>query len=119
MNTRTTHRSRQHHFATRLAATAAAISLLLATAGCALIREDTAPAAQIAPEQIRMAQDAELPQADWPSAQWWKACNDDQLDALVDRALRDSPTMYSLPSLGESRWTAKRGKGISLLCRGA
>lgn len=93
MNTRTTHRSRQHHFATRLAATAAAISLLLATAGCALIREDTAPAAQIPAEQIRMAQDAELPQADWPSAQWWKACNDDQLDALVDRALRDSPTM--------------------------
>ncbi|MEX3811242.1 efflux transporter outer membrane subunit [Paraburkholderia sp. BR13439] len=81
------------HFPARLAATAAALSLLLATAGCALIREDTAPAAQIPTEQVRLAQDSQLPQGNWPSTKWWKACNDDQLTALVDRALQDSPTM--------------------------
>jgi NodT family efflux transporter outer membrane factor (OMF) lipoprotein len=31
--------------------------------------------------------------AAWPSSDWWKSFNDPQLDALMDEALRDSPTL--------------------------
>ncbi|MEM5430268.1 efflux transporter outer membrane subunit [Cupriavidus oxalaticus] len=93
---------------TRLTATAAAVSLLLVSGGCALIREDTAPAAQVAAEQVRLAQDSQLPQGDWPSSEWWKAYADDRLDALVARALEDSPTMaVALARVEASRAQAK------------
>ena len=32
-------------------------------------------------------------QSDWPTAAWWKALGDPQLDALIDEALNDSPTL--------------------------
>lgn len=91
---------------TRLAAIAAAVSLLLASAGCALIREDQGQAAQIPAEQVRLAQDSRLPQGDWPSTEWWKAYADDRLDALVARALQDSPTM----AVAQARVEASRAQ---------
>ena len=34
-----------------------------------------------------------LSPAAWPRADWWTAFNDPQLDALMDEALADSPTL--------------------------
>ena len=61
--------------------------------GCALIHNDTPPHAQIAPEQIRLANDIHLAHDGWPDAQWWKRYDDPQLDALIQRALAGSPTI--------------------------
>ncbi len=61
--------------------------------GCALIHNDTAPHAQIAPEQSRLADDIHLAHDGWPDAQWWKRYDDPQLDALIERALSASPTI--------------------------
>ncbi len=57
------------------------------------MHHDTAPHAQIAPEQIRLADDIHLARDGWPDAQWWKQYDDPQLDALIERALKDSPTV--------------------------
>lgn len=91
---------------TRLAAIAAAVSLLLSSAGCALIRQDKAPAARISAEQVRLARDSQLPQGDWPSTEWWRTYADDRLDALVARALQDSPTM----AVAQARVEASRAQ---------
>lgn len=62
-------------------------------ASCALIRHDSAPLAELPPQQIRLANDLRFAQSDWPSAHWWTAYGDAQLDALIDRALQTSPTL--------------------------
>jgi len=36
---------------------------------------------------------ASITPAAWPRSDWWKSFNDPQLDALMDEALRDSPTL--------------------------
>ncbi|SAL60448.1 putative outer membrane efflux protein MdtP [Caballeronia peredens] len=61
--------------------------------GCAPMRDDTPPHAQIAPEQISLAADIHLARAGWPDAQWWQRYGDPQLDALIDRARAHSPTI--------------------------
>ncbi len=38
-------------------------------------------------------QDAQVAAAAWPARDWWKVLNDSQLDALMDEALRGSPTL--------------------------
>ena len=37
--------------------------------------------------------DAHVADAAWPARDWWKALNDAQLDALIDEAVRGSPTL--------------------------
>jgi multidrug efflux system outer membrane protein len=61
--------------------------------GCALIHHDRAPYAEIAPGQINLADDIHLVRDGWPAARWWTRYNDPQLDALIDQALTDAPTM--------------------------
>jgi len=58
---------------------------------CALIQEDGRTAAQIPPEEIRLAQDIHLARDGWPQASWWTGYGDAQLDALMDYALRHAP----------------------------
>ena len=43
------------------------------------------------PADFQAAQSA--PTADWPQSDWWKAYRDEQLDALVAEALKDSPDL--------------------------
>jgi len=38
-------------------------------------------------------QDAQVAAKAWPARDWWKLLNDSQLDALMDEALRGSPTL--------------------------
>ncbi|MBN3763513.1 MdtP family multidrug efflux transporter outer membrane subunit [Burkholderia sp. Ac-20365] len=61
--------------------------------GCALIHHDNAPYAQIPPEQITLANDIHLARDGWPAARWWTRYGDDQLNALIDQALANAPTM--------------------------
>ena len=67
--------------------------LALALAGCATAPPDRVhqPSPDFARAQhaasIRLARDG------WPAARWWTRYADPQLDALVERALRDSPSM--------------------------
>ncbi|MEX3936608.1 MdtP family multidrug efflux transporter outer membrane subunit [Paraburkholderia phymatum] len=62
-------------------------------AGCALIHHDSAPYAEIAPEQIALADNIHLAREGWPAARWWTRYHDAQLDALIDQALSNAPTM--------------------------
>jgi multidrug efflux system outer membrane protein len=57
------------------------------------MRKDTRPLAQLPPERIRLAEDLKLARENWPEATWWKRFRDPQLDDLVQRALRDSPSL--------------------------
>ena len=64
-----------------------------ALSGCALIRSDSAPHAQLQPEQIKLADDIHLASQGWPQAQWWRQFNDPQLTALIDKTLAGSHTL--------------------------
>jgi multidrug efflux system outer membrane protein len=61
--------------------------------GCALIHHNGVPYAEIAPERVNLADDIHLARNGWPAARWWTRYRDAQLDALIDRALADAPTM--------------------------
>jgi len=67
--------------------------LAMALTGCATAPPDriVQPAPDFARAQhaasIKLARDG------WPAARWWTRYDDHQLDALVDRAIKDSPTM--------------------------
>jgi outer membrane protein, multidrug efflux system len=69
------------------------LPFLACVTACALIRHDSPPAAAIPPEQIRLADDIHLASEGWPSARWWEAYHDPQLDALINRALTQAPTL--------------------------
>jgi multidrug efflux system outer membrane protein len=51
------------------------------------------PLPQIQPEQIRLADEIHLARDGWPSARWWTVYGDEQLDALINQALNDAPSM--------------------------
>jgi multidrug efflux system outer membrane protein len=69
----------------------AGAAIALALGGCAHIPDD---AERVALPDFARAQHAasiHLARDGWPEARWWTSFGDDQLDALVTRALRDSP----------------------------
>lgn len=61
--------------------------------GCALIHHNGTPYTEIAPEQINLANDIHLARDGWPAARWWTTYGDTQLDALIEQALANAPTM--------------------------
>lgn len=65
----------------------------LALSGCALIHHNGTPNAEIAPAQIDLANDIHLARDGWPAARWWTRYRDARLDALIDQALADAPTI--------------------------
>lgn len=68
----------------------------LLLAGCASqggIAPTRSLADATAPDMQRSITNTPVTQAAWPTEQWWQAYGDAQLDALVDKALRDSPTL--------------------------
>ena len=67
--------------------------LALAIGGCAHIPKDAVQ--QPAPDFARAqhAGEIKLARDGWPEARWWSAWHDAQLDALIERALKDSPTL--------------------------
>jgi multidrug efflux system outer membrane protein len=77
------------------AAIAGAVLALLA--GCIAVPADTTRTKGI--DLAARAQHApaiELPLDAWPAEQWWRAYQDPQLDELVQRALKDSPSLATV-----------------------
>jgi NodT family efflux transporter outer membrane factor (OMF) lipoprotein len=65
----------------------------LGLAACAAI-PDLGPRAQVKPvAAYQTEQSFAGPTADWPSDRWWEAYDDPQLSALIDEALKGSPTL--------------------------
>ncbi len=64
-------------------------------AGCALIQDDPGPVPPVRPQQARLSQVIHLANSGWPSAKWWEAYQDPQLNMLINRALNNSPTMQA------------------------
>ncbi len=80
--------------ATTTAAVAAAVVTALMMVGCAT--GDGAQRAQVtSPEALASGQTlSSMPEGGtWPADAWWKAFGDAQLDALIDEALRGSPSL--------------------------
>jgi multidrug efflux system outer membrane protein len=69
-----------------------AAALLGVFAGCALIRNDSAPHAQLQ-LSTPIATGMQLPAGQWPAAQWWTRYHDAQLNTLMERMLSGSPTI--------------------------
>jgi outer membrane protein, multidrug efflux system len=88
--------------------------LLGLQSGCALIHNDTPAHAQIAPEQIHLASDIHLARDGWPDAQWWTRYGDPQLNALIEVALKDSPTIAA----AQAR-VAQSGSQVELIKAGS
>jgi multidrug efflux system outer membrane protein len=81
--------------AAKNSATAAAVLALLA--GCISVPKDSAPAAPV--DLAARAQHAPgivLPADAWPAEQWWLAYGDPQLNLLIQRALKDNPTLATV-----------------------
>lgn len=66
---------------------------LLSLCGCALVRTDTKPLAQIQAEHIGLADDIKLARDGWPEAAWWHRYRDSQLNSLIARALQEAPSL--------------------------
>jgi multidrug efflux system outer membrane protein len=67
----------------------------LAVAGCAHVPADTQVLAQPDFAHAQHAASIQLAKGAWPDARWWSSYHDDQLDALIQRALKDSPNLAS------------------------
>lgn len=72
---------------------AAVVALVCGMSACALIRHDSKPVATVDATRIQVADDIHLTKQAWPSSSWWTRYDDPQLDALVERALANAPTM--------------------------
>ncbi|MGJ7914761.1 efflux transporter outer membrane subunit [Massilia sp. LXY-6] len=74
------------------AAIAGAVLALLA--GCIAVPADTGPAAAIGlAARAQHAPGIDLPADAWPAEQWWLTYGDPQLDALIQGALHDNPSL--------------------------
>ncbi|WP_375591899.1 efflux transporter outer membrane subunit [Chitiniphilus eburneus] len=67
--------------------------LALLLAGCAAIPPDDATVAERDLAGAGLAKSIRLAREGWPDAQWWTRYGDPQLDALIQRALKDSPDL--------------------------
>lgn len=70
-----------------------ALCMLCALSGCALIHKNTSPDALIAPSHIRVADGTPVDLGTWPTSEWWTVFDDPQLNALIERAIADAPSM--------------------------
>lgn len=95
-------------------AAACVLSLMSLVSGCALMRGDSPAHARIPSGQIQLAGDIHLAREGWPDAQWWKRYGDPQLDALIERALKDSPTIAATQAR-----VAQSGSQVELLRAGS
>ena len=75
------------------ARTLPALLAALLLAGCASIPADRDRLPQRDVARAELPADIHLAREGWPEAQWWKAYNDGQLDALIGAALASAPTL--------------------------
>lgn len=85
--------------------------LLLTLAGC-VDRGGWKPAPQLTPQAVTATAtlgEARLEPAAWPGDAWWHAYGDPQLDALIEEALRGSPSLAT----AEARLRAAQGQLVA------
>lgn len=63
--------------------------LAIVLSGCAFMEKGPTPVAELTGQKLGLAESA----AAWPTTQWWERYGDSQLDALVQEALANNPTM--------------------------
>lgn len=63
----------------------------LALGACAIVQPGPEPARPLDAQALGLRDTA----VQWPTLSWWRRYGDPQLDALVDRALADSPSMLA------------------------
>ncbi|HZX26348.1 MAG TPA: efflux transporter outer membrane subunit [Telluria sp.] len=68
-------------------------AVVLALAGCAHVPADRHAAAAADPARAHLAADIKLAREGWPAAQWWRQYGDAQLDILLEKALKDGPSL--------------------------
>lgn len=84
---------------------AATLAVALLLAGCASSRGLAPQLAATDADTLAIARslgDGTLSAADFPRADWWTAFGDPQLDALIEEALRDSPTLAAADARARS-----------------
>ncbi|GGC85971.1 multidrug resistance transporter [Undibacterium terreum] len=67
--------------------------LALGLGACAQMKEPPSRLVVMDPSRIALADDVSMAPHDWPAPQWWRRYHDTQLDALIDQALRDGPSL--------------------------
>jgi NodT family efflux transporter outer membrane factor (OMF) lipoprotein len=68
------------------------IASMLALGGCAQLPVYEKPADIRRIDQLESEKSLSATAISWPQERWWRAYGDAQLDALIDEALRDSPS---------------------------
>lgn len=63
--------------------------LVIALSGCAFMEKGPAPVAEFTEQKLGLKDQA----AAWPTTQWWQRYGDPQLDALVQEALANNPSI--------------------------
>jgi NodT family efflux transporter outer membrane factor (OMF) lipoprotein len=91
---------------TTLLAVACFILLVVGVSGCATPGDVAAKAKPVTPQAVGLAADVAVPRVD---AHWWQALGDPALDALVDRALAEQPSLQ----LAASRITRAQAQAES------
>ena len=77
----------------RAAIASAALVAMLLTSACESLRPPDEPVTherQVAPLQAATTPSGDVP---WPDAYWWRGYGDDNLNSLIETALRDSPDL--------------------------
>jgi multidrug efflux system outer membrane protein len=67
--------------------------VLVLLAACAPIPDDPGQPDLQSPAALKLANDIHLANEGWPDAQWWQSYHDAQLDGLISRALKSSPSL--------------------------
>ena len=96
------------------------IAALALIAGCASmdgVAPNASPREASALATQRTLQDVPVSDRAWPARDWWKALQDAQLDALIDEALRDSPTIAVAAARTRRAMAAADTAAASLLPR--
>ncbi len=66
-----------------------------------------------APEQYETIRSFAAPVANWPSDRWWESYGDSQLDALIEEALADSPSLAAAAARVRQAEAAAQQTGAS------
>jgi outer membrane protein, multidrug efflux system len=80
---------------------------------CVALPPEQTPLARRDARSAGIEHAADMPIGAWPEAQWWKRYGDAQLDALIERALKDAPSMATAAArfrLAESSTQAARAQ---------
>lgn len=99
----------------RAGAVLGASLLFLGLGGCAQLPSLDAFAALKPVSAYQTSSSFAAPAAAWPQERWWQAYGDQQLDALIDEALRDSPDLVAAAARLRRAEAAGQVAGAALL----